>query len=559
MSRQISLRRRRLLELGLTVSAPLLLLMIWEALSRSGAIDSRFWPAPSSLWDVAIEMFREGDLASDIRISVVRILLGLVLGAVPGIAIGLAMGLFWPVRALFMPIATAIYAVPKIALLPLVIIAFGLGESSKLFTIALSIVFLVALSTMSGVLEIDRSLQDVAKNFGATPWQLFTTVAFPGALPAIFSGLRLALGFALVVNIGTEFVIADDGLGHMIWNSYQTLRIREMYVGLVITGLLGWILTLGLSAIETIAMPWRHADRTALNAKVWFRAVRPRSFTTSTVPIVAATMLARVDGPVSWTMVVLMLLASVCTHAACNLTNDYFDDIRGVDSDQTLGQGGALQRNELGHADLRTGIAVSFTAALIFALPVIREAGQVVFWIAIFSAAAAFLYTAGPFPLAYWALGEVTVFLAMGIGMVCGAYYVLTGTVTTSAVLLAIAMGLLAAAFLHANNVRDMDSDRSRNKRTLANLLGRKAATIEVALLLSVPIVCVLVMVVIQPDLFPVVIVGASIPQAVWIWRRIRSETSPATLNLTVRKAAGLHLQFGLLASLGLLLAVVLA
>jgi NitT/TauT family transport system permease protein len=554
------MRRQRLLELGLTVAAPLILLSIWEALSRSGAIDSRFWPAPSSLWDVAIEMFQDGDLGQDVRLSVQRILLGLLLGAVPGVAIGLAMGLFWPIRAFFMPIATAIYAVPKIALLPLVIIAFGLGESAILVTIALSVVFLVALSAMSGVLEIDPSLHDVARNFGASRWQLFTTVAFPGALPAIFSGLRLALGFALVVTIGTEFVIGgDEGLGRMIWTSYQTLQIRQMYVGLVITGLLGWFLTIGLSAIETLAMPWRHADRRALDLRVWLRAVRLRSFTASTVPIVAASMLARVDGSISWTMVVLMLLASVCTHAACNLTNDYFDDVRGVDSGETLGQGGALQRNELSHADLRTGIAVSFTAALIFALPVIREAGQVVFWIALFSAAAAFLYTAGPFPLAYWALGEVTVFLAMGIGMVCGAFYVLTGGLTSSAVLLAIAMGLLAAAFLHANNVRDMESDRAMNKRTLANLLGRRAAAVEVGLLLTLPLLCVLVMVVIQPDIFPIVIVGASIPQAIWIWRRIRSETSPATLNLTVRRAAGLHMQFGLLASFGLLLAVVFA
>jgi NitT/TauT family transport system permease protein len=176
-----------LLELGLTVAAPLILLSIWEALSRSGAIDSRFWPAPSSLWDVAIEMFQEGDLGQDVRLSVQRILLGLLLGAVPGVAIGLAMGLFWPIRAFFMPIATAIYAVPKIALLPLVIIAFGLGESAILVTVALSVIFLVALSAMSGVLELDLSLHDVARNFGASRWQLFTTVAFPGALPAIFA------------------------------------------------------------------------------------------------------------------------------------------------------------------------------------------------------------------------------------------------------------------------------------------------------------------------------------------------------------------------------------
>jgi NitT/TauT family transport system permease protein len=504
-------------------------------------------------------MLREGDLESDLAISVQRILLGLLLGAIPGIAIGLAMGLFWPIRALMMPVATAIYAVPKLAMLPLVIIAFGLGETSKLFTVAISIVFLVALSTMSGVLEIDRSLREVARNFGASRWQLFTTVAMPGALPSIFSGLRLALGFALVVTIGTEFVIGDDGLGHMIWNSYQTLRIRQMYVGLVITGLLGWVLTIGLSAVEALAMPWRRADSCALNLAVWWRAVRWKSFTASTVPVIAASMLARVDGPISWSMVALMLISSVLTHAACNLTNDYFDDARGVDSEATLGQGGSLQRAELTHADLRTGIAVAFFAALVFALPVIAEAGEIVLWIALASAAAAFLYTAGPFPLAYWALGEVTVFLAMGIGMVCGAYYVLTGTVTSAAVLLAIAMGLLAAAFLHANNVRDIESDRARNKRTLANLLGRRAAAIEIALLLALPLLCVVVMVVLQPELYPILLVAAAIPQGIWVWRRVRTGATASELNPAVRKAAGLHMLFGLLASLGMLLTVVFA
>jgi 1,4-dihydroxy-2-naphthoate octaprenyltransferase len=149
------------------------------------------------------------------------------------------------------------------------------------------------------------------------------------------------------------------------------------------------------------------------------------------------------------------------------------------------------------------------------------------------------------------------VFLAMGIGMVCGAYYVLTGTVTLPAVLLSIAMGLLAAAFLHANNVRDMETDRAHNKRTLANLLGRRAAAIEVALLLGLPLLCVLLMVIVQPAIFPIAIVVASIPQALWIWRQVKSETSPSVLNLTVRRAAGLHMQFGLLASLGLLLVVI--
>jgi NitT/TauT family transport system permease protein len=252
----MSRRRRRTIEITLMLTAPLLILLVWEVLARTERIDPLFWPAPSSLWDTARELIEDGSLLEDIWASTLRILGGFVLGAVPGVILGLAMGLFWPVRVFFMPIATAIYAVPKIAILPMVIIAFGIGEISKLVVVALSIFFLVVLNTMSGVLTIDRSYQDVAKNFGANGWQLFFTVALPGALPAIFTGLRLALGFSLIVIVGTEFLAAKNGVGHLIWQSYQTLAIKKMYVGLIATGLMGWVLTLALDAIERIALPW---------------------------------------------------------------------------------------------------------------------------------------------------------------------------------------------------------------------------------------------------------------------------------------------------------------
>jgi NitT/TauT family transport system permease protein len=251
------MRRRRTAELALTIAAPVVLLLIWEILSRTRTIDPLFWPPPSTLWGTVKTLFMEKDLLGDIEISLLRILGGFVIGTIPGVALGLAMGLFWPVRVFFMPIAAAIYAVPKIAVLPLVIIIFGIGETSKVMIVAVSIFFLVALNTMSGVLEIDRSYRDVAMNLGASRWELFWTVALPGALPAIFTGMRLSLGFALIVIVGTEFLAADKGIGYMIWQSYQTLRIQQMFVGLIITGIMGWGLTLLLNLIEHLVMPWR--------------------------------------------------------------------------------------------------------------------------------------------------------------------------------------------------------------------------------------------------------------------------------------------------------------
>ncbi|MGC4047594.1 MAG: ABC transporter permease [Armatimonas sp.] len=256
----MSIKQRRAIELGLTIASPILLLLLWEAVSRSGRVDQLFWPPPSSLWGTAQAMFRKDDLLGEIWISVERILAGFAMGAIPGVIIGLLMGISWPVRAFLMPIATAIYAIPKIALLPLVLIALGTGEMSRWVIVALSIFFVVALSTMGGVLALDDIFTDVARNFGGNRWTLFRTVALPGATPAIFTGLRLALGFALIVVVGTEFVRPNGGIGSLIWESYSILSIKKMYVGLIVTGVLGWLLVLALDLIERFVVPWRRAQ-----------------------------------------------------------------------------------------------------------------------------------------------------------------------------------------------------------------------------------------------------------------------------------------------------------
>lgn len=256
----MTLKHRRIAEVVLTVASPILLLLLWEAISKSGRVDQRFWPAPSSLWGTANQMFLKENLLGEIWISLERILVGFALGAIPGVIIGLLMGISWPVRAFLMPIATAIYAIPKIALLPLVLIALGTGESARWVIVALSIFFVVALSTMGGVLALDPIFTDVARNFGGNRWTLFRTVALPGATPAIFTGLRLALGFALIVVVGTEFVRPNGGIGSLIWESYSILSIKKMYVGLIVTAVLGWLLVLVLDLIERWMVPWRKAQ-----------------------------------------------------------------------------------------------------------------------------------------------------------------------------------------------------------------------------------------------------------------------------------------------------------
>jgi NitT/TauT family transport system permease protein len=141
------------------------------------------------------------------------------------------------------------------------LIVFGVGEGSKVAIIVVSIFFLNVLNTMSGVLAIDPIYRDVAENLGASRWEIFTTVAWPGALPAIFTGFRLAIGFALLVIVGTEFLDGNkrepNGLGWYIIRSWNLLKIEDLFVGLLVIGLLAWILNALIEVAERRLLPWR--------------------------------------------------------------------------------------------------------------------------------------------------------------------------------------------------------------------------------------------------------------------------------------------------------------
>lgn len=241
----------------LTVGSPIALLALWEALSRTGVLDPRFFPPPSVIVRMLIAMVEGGDLLLHIGVTVRRVLIGFVLGSVPAVILGLAMGLARPVRALLMPLVSAIYPIPKIAIYPLIIFYLGIGEASKVSIVALSIFFLVLLNAMAGVLGLDRAYFNIARAYGAGPRELFTTVALPGAMPAIFTGLKLGMGFALIVIVGAELLGSDAGIGFLIWRSYQIFAVDQMFVGLLVTAVLGWLATISLDGLERLAMPWK--------------------------------------------------------------------------------------------------------------------------------------------------------------------------------------------------------------------------------------------------------------------------------------------------------------
>ncbi|MCL5266190.1 MAG: ABC transporter permease [Chloroflexi bacterium] len=241
----------------LSIFSPLLLLVLWEVLVRTSLLDARFFPPPTGIVSTFGSLVASGELWNHLSASIVRILWGFALGSTPALILGLIMGLSPIIRAAINPMIAATYPIPKIAILPLIMLIFGLGEMSKYVIVAIGVFFLVLINTMAGVMNIEQIYLDVGKNFGASRKDMYLTIAFPGALPLIFAGLRLGWGVALLLIVAAEFVGAKSGIGYLIWQSWQTFSVEAMYVGLIIISVLGYISSLVLDELERILIPWK--------------------------------------------------------------------------------------------------------------------------------------------------------------------------------------------------------------------------------------------------------------------------------------------------------------
>ena len=244
----------------LAVMSPLALLALWEITAQVGLLDTRFFPAPTRIASQFVELVQSGELWANTWISLQRLFFGLLLGGIPALVLGLIMGLYRPIRAAIDPLIAATYPIPKSAVLPLILLIFGLGEPSKVVMVAIGVFFPVAINTIAGVLEIDRIYHDVSKNFGASRWQVFRTVALPGAMPLIMTGVRLGIGLGLILIAIAEMVGAKSGLGYMIWNAWQIFSVETMYVGILVISVLGVLFTVVMNELEQVIIPWR-SDR----------------------------------------------------------------------------------------------------------------------------------------------------------------------------------------------------------------------------------------------------------------------------------------------------------
>jgi NitT/TauT family transport system permease protein len=241
----------------LSIASPLALLLAWELAAEAGWIDVRFFPAPSAIIGKLIEMARSVELTENVLISLQRIVLGFLLGGVPAIVIGIAMGIWRPIRAIVDPLIVATYPIPKSSLLPLILLIFGLGEMSKVMMVAIGVFYPMAINATAGVLQINQIYLDVGKSFKASPWDTFRTIALPGALPFIMTGVKLGAGLALILIAIAEMVGAKSGIGYMIWSAWETFAVAKMYVGLFVIALIGFAISLLLNEVERRVIRWK--------------------------------------------------------------------------------------------------------------------------------------------------------------------------------------------------------------------------------------------------------------------------------------------------------------
>jgi 1,4-dihydroxy-2-naphthoate octaprenyltransferase len=290
--------------------------------------------------------------------------------------------------------------------------------------------------------------------------------------------------------------------------------------------------------------------------RLWLFATRPFSLTAAAVPVVIGTLVAATDhfSPLRF---VLALAGAVAIQAGTNLINDYYDYRKGVDGPGTLGPKGMIQRGLLEPSVvLRMGVGW-FALGAAIGLVLVAMTGPALLWLGLASVAAGFFYTAAPVSLAYLGLGELTVFLFMGPVIVAGAYYVQTETWAWTPVLVSLPIAFLVTGILHANNLRDIENDRQHGKRTVATLIGRRAATYEYAALIGGGYVALLAMVAVGVAPWPALVAFLTLPAAVGAVRLAWRTTNPKGLNFVLFRTAQLHMRFGLLMAAGLALGLI--
>lgn len=246
-------------ELVLSILSPILVLVGWELGVRTGFINARFFPAPTAIVDEAGGMIADGSLVTHTLVSLGRILPAFVVASALGISLGLLMGWSDRIYRIVDPLISAIYPLPKVVLLPIIFLLFGLNDTSRMVAIGAAVFLLVVINTVGGAREVDEDYIEAARDNGASGYSMIREVLFPATLPHIFSGLSLGMGVSFILIVVVEMIAADSGLGWIIWNAWDLFEIRRMYVAIVAINILGIVFTYGIEWLGKYMTRWQTA------------------------------------------------------------------------------------------------------------------------------------------------------------------------------------------------------------------------------------------------------------------------------------------------------------
>lgn len=288
---------------------------------------------------------------------------------------------------------------------------------------------------------------------------------------------------------------------------------------------------------------------------IWIQAIRAPSLSAAAIPVLLGVAVAARAGFFSFPRMILALIGAMAIQAGTNLINDYYDFRSGADSEESLGPSMVIQRGLLSADQVWRGGIAAFAIGAAIGLLLVYLCGWPILAIGIPSVAAGYFYTASPVSLAYVALGELTVFIFMGPAIVMGAYFVMALQFSWTALWASVPLGFLVAGILHANNIRDIESDTRHGKRTLATILGRAGANYELIALDILAYATTIGAVLAHALPWIALAVFITIPRALDQIRIMTRENEPKKLNLGLFRSIQLHMEFGLLMTAAFLIA----
>ena len=234
-----------------------ILIAVWEIGCRLGWISPIVLPAPSEAFQALVYLAESGELARHLSASLSRLIQGWTFGTLLGVAVGFAAGLFSLARAGIVPLVAAFFPIPKIALLPLFIIWFGIGEESKVATLLFGTFFPTVIAVYGGVDGVDRGLIRMGQSFGLSRWSIIRKIVLPGAMPAILSGFRISASIAIILLVAAEMIGAEYGIGAYVLLAGNLMATDQLIAGVAMLSILGLTVSWLIGRLEKRVLRWR--------------------------------------------------------------------------------------------------------------------------------------------------------------------------------------------------------------------------------------------------------------------------------------------------------------